>query len=89
MLFALYTASEGGTPPDGIPISVVTMYNLALVIVYYVLSALGLAFTTVCLIFNFTQRNKKWVHFIQYLCYLTHQLNHKGWLRQNADATLE
>ncbi len=46
-------------PLDGIPITEVTTYHLSLVVVYYVLAAVGFAFTTVCLIFNFTQRNKK------------------------------
>ncbi len=44
---------------DGIPITEITTYHLSLVVVYYVLAAVGLAFTTACLIFNFTQRNKK------------------------------
>ncbi|XP_064390848.1 gamma-aminobutyric acid type B receptor subunit 2-like [Halichondria panicea] len=53
------TIFPGGIPMDGIPITEITTYHLSLVVVYYVLAAVGLAFTTACLIFNFTQRNKK------------------------------
>lgn len=57
--FSIPAVSDGGIPVDGTGITTVNTFNLALVIVYYILSAVGVAFTTACLIFNFTQRKKK------------------------------
>ena len=53
------SVSEGGIPPDGTPFAMVRTYYLELIIIYYITASLGLVFSTVCLIFNFTQRNKK------------------------------
>lgn len=50
---------RGQIPSDGTPIIVITTYQLPLVVLYYTLSLAGLVLTTVCLVFNFTQRNKK------------------------------
>jgi len=52
--------SEGGIPPDGSPVQVVVSFHLALVVTFYLIAAGVLIFCTVCLIFNFTQRKKKW-----------------------------
>ncbi len=52
----LYT---GGIPSDGLAIPQIFTFHLALVIPYYILATAGLVFCTVCLVFNFTQRNKK------------------------------
>ena len=38
---------------------VIVTYHLALVIIYDVLAAAGLVFTTVCLVFNFVFRKRK------------------------------
>ena len=51
--------NPGGIPSDGTPIDKITSFHLSLVIVYYILAVAGLLFTTACLVFNFTQRNKK------------------------------
>lgn len=48
---------------DGTPIRVPVSYHLALVVIYDVLAGLGLVFTTVCFVFNFTFRDRKLVHF--------------------------
>jgi len=50
----------GGIPPDGTPRMGVVTYHLALVVTYDILAAVGIAFTTVCLVFNFAFRNRKW-----------------------------
>ncbi len=55
----LYTGSEGGVPRDGSAVTQFVTYHLALVIPYYILATAGLVFCTVCLVFNFTQRNKR------------------------------
>ncbi len=56
--------SEGGVPQDGTAVTQFITYHLALVIPYYILATAGLVFCTVCLVFNFTQRNKKWAKLI-------------------------
>ncbi|XP_064390853.1 gamma-aminobutyric acid type B receptor subunit 2-like [Halichondria panicea] len=55
----VFPSFEGGVPPDGRPVPQFITYNLALVIPYYILAAIGLVFCTVCLLFNFTQRKKR------------------------------
>ena len=52
-------SNPGGIPSDGTPVDKITSFHLSLVIVYYILAVAGLLFTTACLVFNFTQRNKK------------------------------
>ena len=49
----------GGIPPDGTPLTGEVTYHLALVVTYDILAAVGIAFTTVCLVFNFAFRNRK------------------------------
>ena len=50
-----------GIPLDGTPIPQINSFHLALVGIYYSLAVLGIVFSTVCLVFNFTQRKKKYV----------------------------
>lgn len=52
---------SGGVPQDGTPVFRIITFHLALVILYDIFAAAGLVFTTICLVFNFTQRNKKLV----------------------------
>lgn len=54
------TANRGGIPPDGTPYTVVRTFYLELVILYYFFACMGILFCTACLIFNFTQRNKRY-----------------------------
>ena len=54
------TGIEGGIPLDGTPVARTNTFYLALVITYYSFAALGIVFSTVCLVFNFTQRKKKY-----------------------------
>ena len=49
-----------GVPPDGIPIEVVHSHHTGLVVSYYLLATVGIAFTCVCLAFNFLFRKRKW-----------------------------
>ena len=51
----------GGIPPDGTPRREVVAFHLALVITYDILAAVGIAFTVVCLVFNFAFRKRKLV----------------------------
>ncbi|XP_064383155.1 gamma-aminobutyric acid type B receptor subunit 2-like [Halichondria panicea] len=53
------TVYSGGVPPDGTPFNKVNTFHDALVICYYILAGLGILYSTVCLVFNFTQRNKR------------------------------
>ena len=51
--------STGGVPVDGLPkIQIVTILT-PLVIVYYILAAIGIIFALVCLLFNIIFRNRK------------------------------
>ena len=51
----------GGVPPDGTPFNKVNTFHDALVSCYYILAGLGILYSTVCLVFNFTQRNKRYI----------------------------
>ena len=57
----LLISCSGGIPPDGTPEMRVVTYHLALVVTYDVLAAVGIAFTMVCLVFNFVFRERKLV----------------------------
>ena len=59
-----------GPPLDGssVILNELTTFHLGLVGFYYSLAALGIVFSTVCLIFNFTQRNKKYAVYANLFC---------------------
>ena len=48
-----------GIPPDGRPHAVISTYNVALVVVFYVLALAGIVFAIVCLLFNWIFRKSK------------------------------
>jgi len=48
-----------GIPSDGTPIKRINVQPLGLVIVYYILSLLGIVFSIVCLLFNFIYRERR------------------------------
>ena len=58
LLLFLYTLS-GGIPHDGTPVQHVHSYKIGLVISYYLLATVGIAFTCVCLAFNCVFRKFK------------------------------
>ena len=60
----------GGVPLDGTPFNKVNTFHDALVICYYILAGLGLLYSTVCLVFNFTQRNKRLNVYVLMKCVL-------------------
>ena len=49
-----------GIPSDGTPINTTVTYHLALVITYDILAILGIIFATVCLVFNFAFRKRRY-----------------------------
>ena len=49
----------GGVPYDGKPIPIIETVDISLTVMFIVLSATGIIFTTACLIFNFVFRDKK------------------------------
>ena len=50
-----------GAPPDGTPAIVIHSFNIVLVAFCDVMAALGILFSTACLVLNFVFRNKKYV----------------------------
>ena len=48
-----------GVPPDGTPQEVIHTFQLGLVVVFYILAAVGFIFCVACLMFNFVFRNRR------------------------------
>ena len=57
--YSLSSLSSDGVPPDGRPVSTVSTYHIAVVIVFYTIALFGIAFAIVCLAFNIIFRNRK------------------------------
>lgn len=57
----MFPYAIGFIPGDGNPIVIVLPVKLPLVIVYYVLAAVGVLLALICAAFNFTFRNRKYV----------------------------
>ena len=48
-----------GAPPDGKPEQITNTFNKGLVVTFDLLATFGIIFVILCLVFNFTFRNKK------------------------------
>ena len=50
-----------GIPLDGSPVMVLHTFQIGLVVVFYILTTVGIAFAVGCLLFNFIFRERKQV----------------------------
>jgi len=57
----LYSWSLDGVPPDGHPLLIISSVHLAVIIVFYIITLLGITFAIACLVFNFVFRDRKYV----------------------------
>ena len=62
MFYCNLLSLSDGIPSDGTPINTTVTFHLALVITYDVLAILGILFTTVCLVFNFAYRKRRYMY---------------------------
>ena len=55
----LWSVDADGVPLDGSPTIVVRTFQIELVVVFYILTTVGIAFAVGCLLFNFIYRERK------------------------------